>query len=85
MEVSIRDFETGWIEVQIELTKEDIDKLIFSLKNLRESVPSAHFHCSSDYRAERGVANLEISLVPSDAKGSFSILEMKQPETRLPT
>lgn len=84
MEVSLKDFKTGWFEVQIELTKEDIDKLVRSLKNLRKSVPSAHFHCSSDYKGNGGVAELEIALVSSDARGSFSILELKQPETKLP-
>jgi hypothetical protein len=84
MEVSLKDFKTGWFEVQIELTKEDIDSLIRSLKNLKGSVPSAHFHCSSDFRGKGGIGEVEISLAPSEVKGSFSILELKQPETKLP-
>ena len=66
MDVSVVDFKTGWLEVQIEVTKEDIDKLVFSLKNLRESIPSAHFHCSNDYKGSGGVGELEISLRDKD-------------------
>lgn len=84
MDVVLKDFKTGWFEVQIEMTQEDIDRMIRSLNNLKRSVPSAHFHCSNNYKGSSGVAELEISLVPSTQKGSFSILELQQPETRLP-
>ena len=84
MEVTLVDYKTGWHEIQIELTKEDIDKLLRSLQNLQRFVPSTHFHCSSDYRGKGGVGEMEFSLVESNSKGSFSILELKQPETKLP-
>ena len=84
MEVSIIDFKTGWFEVQLELTKEDIDQLLRSLRNLRKSVHSTHFHCSSDYKGKGGVGELEISLAPSGTKSSFSISELTEPEKKLP-
>ncbi len=84
MEVTLVDFKTGWYEIQVELTKEDIDKLLASLRNLQASVPSAHFHCSSDYKGKGGVGELEFALVSSGVLGSFSISELKQPERKLP-
>ena len=84
MRVLLIDFKTGWYEVQIELTRGDITKLIRSLTNLQQSVPSAHFHCSSDFKGGGGIAEVELSLVPDDSKGSFTILELQQPEIKLP-
>ena len=84
MKVELIDFKTGWYKMEISLTPQDIDKLVRSLENLKPSVPSAHFHCSSDYEGSGGVGEVVFVVVPAEDKGPFQISELKQPERNLP-
>ena len=58
MRTEIEDLQTGWFNIFLRLTQDDIDKLVESLKALG---PGGHFHLMSSHEEGSGVADIEIS------------------------
>jgi hypothetical protein len=57
MKVEIEDFNTGWFGLVIGIKNSEIDQLINTLKEMKES--NGHFHLRSDYDGSGGVGDIE--------------------------
>jgi len=64
---SIEDFKTGWHGLSFAFTGEELDKLIDSLKYLKDN-PDGHFHLSSKFLDGDavGVSDVEFSVQGAD-------------------
>jgi hypothetical protein len=65
MRASLKDWENNWFGLELELNPTEIDRLITLLQALK-SDPDQHFHISSDYKAEGGLGDIEVSVKQED-------------------
>lgn len=69
----IERFESGWVGISFCLGREEIDKLIDSLRTLKCG-KIGHFHFRNDeFRGEIGIADIEISLKGSNQPDNLTI------------
>lgn len=61
MHVELKDFKTGWYGVLMKMQEKEIGTLITMLEKLRKR-EIGHFHFYSDYEAERGIGDIEVSM-----------------------
>jgi len=61
MNARIEDFGTGWFGIILALKSEEIDALVDKLQKLKAGTTS-HFHFRSDFTADGGVGDVEITL-----------------------
>lgn len=74
------DYDTGWIGFELALKAKDIDTLIYNLQLLKAD-PSQHFHISSDFAGETGVADIEI-YVDEESSENMTLLSLPVQPTR---
>lgn len=70
MQSKLSDWKNGWFGLELVLQPEEIDDLIGKLKMLKEE-RGQHFHLSSDYKAESGLGDIEISV--AESKGGCNL------------
>lgn len=71
MRVEIEDFKTGWYGIAIGMDNDQIEKMIGALKRLQKT--KEHFHFRSDFKGERGVADIEFYLMKNGSKSNMEI------------
>lgn len=82
MHAKIDDWKNGWFGVQLAASPQEIEQLISQLQELLED-HDQHFHIGSDYKAESGLGDIEISVKsPSESDNLFlSSLAMRPGES----
>lgn len=66
-------FSSGWIGISLAINNEQISELILRLNELK-SGRLKHFHFrTSDFSAEQGIADIEISVLPDEASSNMTI------------
>ncbi len=71
MNVDLRDLGKGSFDIGIGVTSADIDRLIDGLQALKQR--RGHFHIRSDYSAEHGIEDIEISWIEDDSPKNMTI------------
>jgi hypothetical protein len=72
MRGEIERFSTGWSQVNIRFRRDELDKLIDALRQLKTD--ETHMHLRSTFEAsEPGIADIEISLQGPDEKDNLSL------------
>ncbi|MGJ8649881.1 MAG: hypothetical protein ACSHX4_05940 [Opitutaceae bacterium] len=71
MRAEIEDFKTGWYGLTLSIKDDEIDTLMEVLRSLKQN--RKHFHLRSDYSAEGGVGDIEISIQGSDEISNIEI------------
>jgi hypothetical protein len=61
MHASLEDWKNNWFGLSLELRPQEIDRLIVLLQELKADTEQ-HFHLSSDYKAEGGLGDIEVSV-----------------------
>jgi len=61
MHASLEDWKNNWFGLSLELHPQEIDRLIVLLQELKVD-PEQHFHIASDYKAEGGLGDIEVSV-----------------------
>ena len=73
MKARIEKFKSGWQDIQLSLSKAEINSLIAYLREL-ESGQIQHFHLTTiDFDVEEGIIDIEISLKGVDEKDNMMI------------
>jgi hypothetical protein len=67
MRADVEDFKTGWYQLYLGMTVEEIDQLIQLLRLLQQN-QTQHFHLFSDYQEEGGLGEIELYV-----KGSHEV------------
>ncbi len=55
------NWNNGWFGVRLSASPKEIERLIAQLQKLLDD-PNQHFHISSDYKADSGLGDIEISV-----------------------
>ena len=58
MNVELENYETGWYGIKIGMKENEIDIMIEKLKLIKKE-KDRHFHLSSSFEEESGVADIE--------------------------
>ena len=61
MHASLEDWKNNWFGLSLELNPQEIGRLIVLLQELKAD-PEQHFHIASDYKAEGGLGDIEVSV-----------------------
>ncbi len=61
MHAKLEDWKNGWYGIRLALSPDEIDDLIESLQSIKAD-PEHHFHLSSDYKANGGLGDIEVSM-----------------------
>lgn len=61
MRASLEDWKNNWFGLSLALNPQEIDRLIALLQKLRAD-PEEHFHITSDYKADSGLGDIEVSV-----------------------
>ena len=72
MRASIEDWNNGWVEVEVSLTLQDIDRLIALLKMIKAD-PDQHFHATSDFVGEGGVGKMTFDVQAHEQDSNLSL------------
>lgn len=73
MHITLEDFKTGWIGLQIGITDAEIPVLIERLLDLQRS--RSHFHLRSDFTGSGGVGDVEFYWAEPDAASTLQVSE----------
>lgn len=69
----VTNLETGWVSVSLAVRPDEVDKLIDTLRLLKDGEVS-HFHLRcDDFEPETGLADVEVSLMGSTEVSNMSI------------
>ena len=71
MHITLEDFKTGWVGLQIGISEAEIPVLIERLRNLQRS--RGHFHLRSDFSGSGGVGDVEIFWTERDMPPNLRI------------
>ena len=66
MHSELEDWKNGWFGIRLSASPNEIKHLIGQLQKLLDD-PDQHFHIASDYKANSGLGDIEIS-INSDLK-----------------
>ncbi|MEB1609345.1 hypothetical protein LZZ50_03995 [Xanthomonas arboricola] len=72
MHAELEDWKNGWHGLRLSLLPQEISRLIELLQDLQQD-PEQHFHISSDYSAESGLGDIEISIATDSEQHNMSL------------
>ena len=78
MNAELEDWKNGWHGLRLALTHEEIDKIVRLLQSIQAD-PEQHFHLSSDYKADGGLGDIEVSLKDASQPDNLFIWGVAQP------
>lgn len=64
MRATLENWKNNWFGLSLELNPQEIDRLIVLLQKLKAD-PEQHFHLASDYKADSGIGDIEVSVKSS--------------------
>ena len=70
MHAELEDWKNGWYGLRLSLRTSEISRLIQLLQDLQRD-PEQHFHISSDYAAESGLGDIEISVMTDNSSDNM--------------
>lgn len=73
MKANRKDFESGWVDISLALSYEEIDRVIELLTELKEE-KIGHFHLGSRYDDDSRVSDIEFSVIGKEEKHNMGIL-----------
>ena len=73
MKVEREDFESGWTDISVRLTLEEIDHITGLLRELKEG-KIAHFHMASRHNDESRISDIEFSIAGREDNRNMDIL-----------
>ncbi len=71
MHSKVENFKNGWVGIELGIRKNEIDKLIIALKELRNN--DKHFHIRSDFQDLEGVSDIEIYIQDEKSKNNMEL------------
>ena len=72
MHAELEDWNNGWHGLRLSLLPQEISRLIELLQDLQQD-PEQHFHIASDYSAESGLGDIEISTATESEHHNMSL------------
>jgi hypothetical protein len=72
MRASLEDWNNGWVEIEVGLTTQDIDRFIALLQMIRVD-PEQHFHASSDFVGTGGIGQITFQVQRPNETGNLSL------------
>jgi hypothetical protein len=70
MKCEIEHYGNGWSEISIEITKNEIDRMIELLRMIKSGMMD-HFHIVSKFEGKPGIADIEIRTMDEDEKSNM--------------
>jgi hypothetical protein len=84
MHAKLEDWKNGWFGLRLAASPQEIEQLIAQLQELLKD-NGQHFHIGSDYKAESGLGDVEISVQdPSEPDNLFLTSLAMRPGESIP-
>ena len=72
MRASLEDWNNGWVEVEMGLSRSDIDRLIGLLQMIKAD-PDQHFHATSDFVSAGGIGKVTFYIQQPEELDNLSL------------
>jgi hypothetical protein len=73
MKVEREDFESGWSDISVKLSRNEVDRAIELLRELKEG-NIGHFHMASRHDDDSRISDIEFSIAGEEEKHNMDLL-----------